>query len=590
MSKPKTTKPAHIQFDEQLIEYLKTFTLGNSEQKSSLFRSIAQSNGKETINAFKSAFNPNKDRLTLYVVQLLFVFVLKKEIEKNKELREILLSLNLLLVRFNWKNLLPKNKTEIIKILGVNSNHMFEFSEIDGENLLLFKGVLTRKILSYNNQKIILDSFIEEVRLTKQEVVYKKTEKEVSETNSTKDTIKSRIRVNSYSDIVNEILPVFVGREFVFKKIDEFVSSNNKGYFYVKANPGIGKTSLSIILVENTGYPFHIINPQHNNTDRYAKDFISNICAQLIKKYHLPFEKFPENYGDDGGFLYTVLRAVSNKVKNDEKVVIVVDGLDELKQEELTFFAKENILHLPSTLPENIFFVITMRKLFKKGIKLPSEIDDEYLIEDLGEENKKDVREYINIASNDKRFGKYLKTHKVSKKEFLKTLEEKSEGNFMYLKYIFREILEGDYEDVRLEELPQGLEGYYKEHWDRMMTKADGISEDIKLKTIYVIANIGEPISSEDLTEIIQSDDETIKNKHTRKIINDWWQFLRKTINDKDGEKEYTFYHKSFLDFLASDELIKTVGKDYSKIAERVELNFYNQNIDELLEEDDDLF
>ena len=582
-----STNEAHIRYDENLKDFLKTYVIGGNTTDTKLFNSINKiSNGKTPYTTLKSAFSTNKNKLTLNIIKWLFVFVLNKETEKNNELREIILSLNKLLARFSWENLSGEDKDVIVNTLKDNSEHTFQFSDINNENLLTLKGTITKDILLYGNQKIILNSIIEEIRLTKQSINYKKVEKEISETsNPPEDTIESRIRIDEYSDIANEILPVFIGREFVFKKIDEFISSNNKGYFYVRANPGIGKTSLSIKLVEDTGYPFHIINPQRNGTDRYARDFISNICAQLIKNYNLP-ENFPEDYGDDGGFLNTILRAVSNKVENNEKVVIVVDGLDELKQKELTFFAKENILHLPDKLPQNIFFVITMRDLSKKSIQLPADIDDECLIEDLGDDNIKDVRKYIGIVSKDKRFEKYLKKHNLSKEEFCKTLETKSEGNFMYLKHIFREILKGDYQDVKLEELPQGLEGYYKEHWDRMMTKADVISEDIKLKTIYVIANVGEPISSEDLTEIIQSDDETVKNKHISKIINYWWQFLRETIND-DGEKEYTFYHKSFLDFLASDDLVETVGKDYAKIAQRVELNFYDQNIDDLLEEDD---
>lgn len=589
MGNTKSTKPRHIRYDENIISFLKTFIRGE-KTNNDLFIAINKRNGTPANSTLKNAFNPNKDRITVNIVQWLFVFVLKKETENNKELREIILSLNKLLARFCWEDLNQKNKNEIVEILEHNSEHTFQFSNVNNENLLIFQGKLINgNTLSYSNQKIILNSIIEEIRLIKQKIIYKTVKKEITEiSNFTKDTIESRIRITDYYDIINEILPVFVGRKFVFDEIDEFVSNNNKGYFYVRANPGIGKTSLSIKLVEDTGYPFHIINPQRNGTDRYAKDFISNTCAQLIKKHNLPFEHFPEDYGDDGGFLYTVLRAVSNKVENDEKVVIVVDGLDELKQEELTFFAKENILYLPDTLPPNIFFVITMRDLSKKGIKLPAEISKDFLIEDKGDDNIDDVREFIEIASKDKRFAQYLKKNKVSKKEFLKTLENKSEGNFMYLKHIFREILLGDYKDIKLEELPQGLDGYYKDHWDRMMTKTDGISNDIKLKTIYVLANINSPMSRKGLTEIIKSDTDSVSHKDVRKIIDGWRQFLTVSL-DEDDTEVYNFYHKSFLDFLASDDMIEAIGDDYPNIAERVELNYYDQNIDELLEEDDDL-
>jgi len=588
-----STEKSHIKYAENLKESLKKFT-GIKSSENHLWSTINRYLGqKESNTTFKNTFAKTKEKITINIAKQILVFILKWELQKQKTNREILTSLNKFLALFSSEDFSELEKNKILTTLNFNKDYLFQFFNKDGIEILIYDGEIynpNKPLLRFKNEDYKLYEIVESVRLEKQNVTYKKVEREVSKTsNYTKGTIKSRIKINTYSDIVNEILPVFIGREFVFKKIGNFVSSNNKGYFYVRANPGIGKTSLSVKLVENTGYSFHIINPQRNGTDRHARDFISNICAQLIKKYNLSFEHFPEDYGDNGGFLYIILQAVSNKIENGEKAVIVVDGLDELKQEELTFFVNENILYLPDILPPNIFFVITMRDLSKKGIKLPREKSENYLIEDLGTENKKDVREFIETVSNDRRFEQYLKKHKVSRKEFLKTLEEKSEGNFMYLKYIFREILEGDYRDVELNKLPQGLEGYYKEHWDRMMTKADGISEDVKLKTIYVIANLGEPISSEDLTEIIQSDDETVKNRHVREIINNWWQFLRESFNDEDEEKGYTFYHKSFLDFLASDDIIETIGKDYSKIAERIELDYYHKNADTFLNDDDEL-
>ena len=88
-------------------------------------------------------------------------------------------------------------------------------------------------------------------------------------------------KIKDYSEIIDEILPAFVGRKFVFDRIDDFVRKNPKGYFYIRANPGIGKTSLSIKLAEKSNYPFHIINPHHNGSDYSVKDF-TNIASKKI--------------------------------------------------------------------------------------------------------------------------------------------------------------------------------------------------------------------------------------------------------------------------------------------------------------------
>jgi hypothetical protein len=97
-----------------------------------------------------------------------------------------------------------------------------------------------------------------------------------------------------------------------------------------------------------------------------------------------------------------------------------------------------------------------------------------------------------------------------------------------------------------------------------MMSVSDEAKE-IKLKTIYVLSDMKEPVDRGFLTEIIKSDIENVNGIQIQEILNEWRQFLN-VITDKDGEKEYTFYHKSFLDFLASDEMIKAAGFDYSEV------------------------
>ncbi|QMU64810.1 MAG: hypothetical protein GKR88_11280 [Flavobacteriaceae bacterium] len=144
-----------------------------------MFNAINKSsNGKAPYTTLKSAFSTNKDRLTLNIVQSLFVFVLKKENENNKELREILLSLNKLLIRFCWEDFSFKNKNEIAEILNKKNLLEFHFIEVGGMNLLLLaNGHIVKSnnktILSSDGQKIILDNLIEELFNIKKKVQYK---------------------------------------------------------------------------------------------------------------------------------------------------------------------------------------------------------------------------------------------------------------------------------------------------------------------------------------------------------------------------------------------------------------------------------
>lgn len=585
MRRTKSTKLGHIRYDGDIIEFLKTFLLGEKSD-TALFNYINKKNGTPPNSTLKNAFNPNKNKLTSNIVQGLFIFVLKVNLENKKEIREIILSLNKLLTRICWEDLSPKNKIELNEVLEYNSVYKFGFFKINNQNLILPKGNLIEKsdlsILSYKGQRIILDKIIEEVANIRKNIQYKQAHKP-TETNT--DFCS---QIEYYPEKENHILPYFVGRKFVFKKIVKFLAENKNGYFFLKADAGIGKTSFAIKLVNERGYPFHIINPHRNNTENSVKDFIKNICAQLICNHNLPIKRFPENFDEDGAFLQSILRQVSEKLGEDEKLVIVVDGIDELKHEELTFFATNDILHLPELLPRNIFFILTMRKIDKgfKGVKLPTTgAYEDFTIEGNDVNNRKDARLYIEQQLEKAEIQVYLKKHKVSQKKFLKDLENKSEGNFMYLYHVLQEIADGKYKDITLSKLPQGLNGYYKEHWNRMMEKADGISEDVKLKTIYVLANREKPISREYLTKIINLDTATITNPKVQQILDNWSQFFRQTDNE-NGEIEYAFYHKSFLDFLASDELIKAVGSDYSQKAKNLIADYYESVVDDMLNDD----
>lgn len=371
--------------------------------------------------------------------------------------------------------------------------------------------------------------------------------------------------IETYTDISDRVLSDFVGRQFIFDRVDTFISSHDRGYFFIKGNPGIGKTALAAKLVKDKKYYFHVINAQNTRTNTEI-EFIKNICSQLIVDKRLPIEELPVNIYRNGKFLLRVLQEVSTNLHEDERVVIVVDGLDELR--DLTLFQKTNILHLPDFLPLNIYFVLTMRDIDDQ-IRLPSEENKEiFEIKHDGEENTKDVSEYIKEILKDEKILEYIQSQKITESDFLKTLENKSEGNFMYLKHVIYEIKDGFYKDATLNQIPKGLEGYYKDHWNRMMAVPEEI-KNVKLKTIYALSEMNNPISAEFLTDIIKLNIEGVDEVQIQKILNEWMQFLN-VKKDDDGKKLYSFYHKSFLDFMKSSEMIKAAGFDLSDVNELI--------------------
>jgi hypothetical protein len=87
--------------------------------------------------------------------------------------------------------------------------------------------------------------------------------------------------------------------------------------------------------------------------------------------------------------------------------------------------------------------------------------------------------------------------------EFVTQLANKSENNFMYLKYVLPDIKNGKYKDLSIESLPQGLQAYYEDHW-RRMGMTDKERKRTKSKIVYVIAELRQPMPRRKLQSLLR--------------------------------------------------------------------------------------
>lgn len=389
------------------------------------------------------------------------------------------------------------------------------------------------------------------------------------------DTLKTTD--DSQNDLlVQQLTAFFIGREFLFEVVNNFIKTNQRGYFYLFGNPGIGKSAFAVNYSQSKESVLHIIRHSDNSKNK-TRHFLKNVINQLQQKYDLPISNYPENYTDDGAFLYEILERVSSLLFKNQKLIIVVDGIDEL--EDLTFFRRKNILNLPSLLPTGIFFLLTMRDI-KKQIRLPynNGKTQEYILENDSKNNKEDIAKFLQLKVKDENIQTYLTKHGVKETDFVTDLECKSEGNFMYLTHVLREIENGFYQDTTLNQLPTGLEGYYRDHWERMMQDVSEIDKEIKAKVIYILSDMGTPVTVDYLTDIISHHmpEEKISAWKIQTILNEWKQFLNSNA-DEDGDKVHSFYHKSFIDFLKNEDTIKAAGIDYKKVNRWI-LDYYEKD------------
>src|SRR5687767_5817992 len=146
----------------------------------------------------------------------------------------------------------------------------------------------------------------------------------------------------SFDSYMADKLKGFVGREFVFNAIDDFIKSNQSGYLVIRGDPGIGKTALLAKLINDHGY-IHHFNIALQNI-RSIRAFLENICLQLISRYSLPYKSLPQHATDDSGFLSQCLDEAAS-MRQNYPIVIAVDALDE--SDRMGLPSTVNSLYLP---------------------------------------------------------------------------------------------------------------------------------------------------------------------------------------------------------------------------------------------------
>jgi hypothetical protein len=366
---------------------------------------------------------------------------------------------------------------------------------------------------------------------------------------STPVTQKPEVR-HSFQSLIEEKTAGFIGREFVFQAIEEFLTSQPSGYFIIQGEPGIGKSAILAKYVQQTGCVAHF-NVRSQGINR-ADQFLENVCIQLIARYNLPYSSLPPDAKRDGKFfsqlLAEIVKAQGVAPKKRKRLVIAVDALDEVDQ---TDHSGANLLYLPTSLDKGVYLVMTQRP-----VTLPLTVNTpphRFNLMQYQTQSLDDIHRYIRSEINKSSpLQAWIDERGLTVGEFVTQLANKSENNFMYLRYVLPDIADGQYRNLSIESLPQGLQDYYEDHW-RRMGMFDKESKRTKIKIVYVLAELREPVSRELIAEFAGEDAFTVQE-----VLDEWQQFLHR---DKfNGETRYSIYHSSFCDFLSRKNIVQAAG------------------------------
>jgi hypothetical protein len=367
---------------------------------------------------------------------------------------------------------------------------------------------------------------------------------------------------NQFGDRIDELTKDFVGRDYVFKAITRFTTNNAKGYFLIEGDPGVGKSAILAEFVSRSGCIAHFnIQSQGINSPR---SFLAGVCSQIIQKFDLDYTDLSPEATQDGAFLSRILQEAAQKLEKNEKLVVAVDALDEVETQSQT--PGSNILYLPATLSNNVIFILSSRAV---PLRLSSLVPFErYDLMQQENESRKDIETFIRRVSNRPGISGWLKEKALTLDDFIHSLAEKSQNNFMYLKYVLQDIEGGLYRDLEINELPTGLENYYEKHWRRMGMESKPLPKD-KIKIIYILCEVRRPVSRSLLADFAKEED-----LETQAILDEWGQFLRE--HQEGEQKQYSLYHASFRDFLHRKDIVQAAGVTLEGINEIIADNLWD--------------
>ena len=126
-----------------------------------------------------------------------------------------------------------------------------------------------------------------------------------------------------FERLIKDKTESFRGRKFVFDAIEEVFSNNLNGYFTVVGDAGMGKSAISAKYVLDNPEAICFFNVRAEGMNR-PELFLKKIRQQLISRYRL------QDAADAD--LSSLLTKASEKITAGERLLIVVDALDEVDQ------------------------------------------------------------------------------------------------------------------------------------------------------------------------------------------------------------------------------------------------------------------
>jgi AAA ATPase domain len=434
-----------------------------------------------------------------------------------------------------------------------------------------------------------------------------------------------------FSAVITDRVRDFTGREWAFKAIDDWLT-NAEGprIFFLTGAPGSGKTTLAARLAQIAQGEVHLPDGLSRLTPGFLSAihfcsaserrwinphvFTESLALQLAARYPAYAKALAEKSGDQqihidveqcvhdvaGGqvigvyiskldvsdaspedsFIRVVREPLEALVRQEpsQPIVILVDALDEA----LLYRGEVCIVDLIAQadyLPSGVCFIVTSRPVTEVLRPLRRSrlgLEERSLTEGAGlTQGLDDVRRHV-LSKLDERPELADKlAADLSQVAFAATVRDKSEGNFLYVRYLLEMLVSQRAQIDRgaLDGLPVGLEGVYIAFLERIV---QGDREAWRERYAPVLGILA--VAQQALTEEQLGSFGGIKKGQVRDILTALRQLLDMDESLPASQRTYTLYHRTFADFLLDEDRAEEYWCERQEQLQRI-INHYRGKV-----------
>lgn len=346
----------------------------------------------------------------------------------------------------------------------------------------------------------------------------------------------------------------FTGRKWLSAEVDAFLHANDRGYLVIEAQAGAGKTTFLAWLAQQRDYVSHFCQLARGPDS--LKVGLRNLASQIIEKYRVG------DWAERGvlptaaarpDFFAWLLRSVSQRLNPGQKIVLVIDALDEVEGQ-----SSDNVLGLPSVLPPGVYIIASQRP-----VPITLDLDPYHTphrllsLSSYQAEDAADLRRFLTDAAARPGIKQMLAQSGSTSSHFVSSVLDAAGGSWLYAQYLLLELARGDRQPLDFSSLPHGMTSVYLRE-SRMLRARDEVAWGrTYLPLLATIAAAQESLSLAQIrmwARLSLEDDRLLSFLH-----NEWHAFI---LVRGDGPTAcYTFYHSSLREFFEqAASLAKSTG------------------------------